>query len=504
MKKWGKVMKKPYGVSAAHPLAAEAGLRILDEGGNAADAAIAVAFALGVVEPYASGIGGGGNMLIVPADGNGPVVYDYREIGPSRLNPLYNAGVPGVVKGMELIAKDQGVLPLAQSMQPAIELAEQGFEINDIIARNLANTAHDEMFELAHMYPDQQPLQSGDLLIQKELAETMKQIAAKGSSYFYHGGFASQIAKTNVGITEEDLASYDAIVREPVHGSYHGHDIYAAPAPVGGALIVQALQLIERTGLDKQDPTSASFMAKLGNILQACSKVRMEYNGDPAFVPVDETRILADTFIDELLESIQNQTEPPNVEMKDVNNTTHFSVIDGEGMVVSTTNTLSNFFGSGVYVGGFFLNNQMQNFSKEKDSPNAYVPGKRCQSIISPTVLSTDGRPWLAIGASGAARIPTLITTVLMKYLNHNYSIADAIADKRHFATETDLYSETELSQADQSVLSEMGYTYVYHPEPMFYGGVQAVAYKDGVIEGAGDPRRGGVCRKNTQAQSNQ
>lgn len=491
-------MGQQYGVSAAHPLAAEAGLRILAEGGNAVDAAIATAFALGVVEPYASGIGGGGNMLIYPTDGTEPVVYDYREIGPSVLNPLYNTGVPGMVKGMEQIAKDQGVLPLAESMQPAIELAENGFEINEIIARNLAHTKHSEMFDITHMYPNKKPLQAGERLVQKELAETMKHIATEGSAYFYTGELAAKMINTNAGFTHDDLVSYDSVIRKPVHGRYHGHDVYAAPAPVGGALIIQALQVIERLELDKEDPTSASFMAALGNVLQTCNEIRMSYIGDPTFVSIDEQRILDETYVQRIVQTIQQRKTPPNIEMKDINNTTHFSVIDGNGMVVSTTQTLSNFFGSGVHVAGFFLNNQMQNFTKGKGSPNVYVSGKRCQSIIAPTVLSTNGRPWLAIGASGAARIPTLITTVLLKYIRHGYSIADAIADQRHFASETDLYSEKELSEVEQRVVKEMGYTYIYHPEPMFYGGVQAIALTNGKIEGAGDPRRGGVCKKIT------
>lgn len=486
-------MSQQFGVSAAHPLATEAGMRILHKGGNAVDASIAVACTLGVVEPYASGLGGGGNMLIHPIDGSEPVVYDYRETAPTHLNSNYNTGVPGIIKGIERISKEYGTLPLHDVMKPAIELAEKGFPINEIISRNLTQTKHKNMMDIAHFYPNKKPLQPGELLIQKELAETMKRIATEGSKVFYTGELAEKIIQSGVGISKEDLANYETVIRPPVKSTFLKHQVYTAPAPVGGALIAQALRVIEEMDLHKEDVTSAAFMAKLGNILKSCYTMRNAYMGDPAFVPVKEERLLEESAIQSLVSTINQQTKPPKIEMKDVNNTTHFSVIDGDGMVVSTTNTLSNFFGSGVYVGGMFLNNQMQNFSQDLESPNTYRPGKRCQSIIAPTILSEDGKPWLAIGASGAARIPTLITTVLLKYLVKGYSIKDAIADKRHFAGEAEMYCEEELTIREQEQLKDDGYTYVHHPEPMFYGGVQAVAMKQEQLEGAGDPRRGGA-----------
>src|SRR5699024_3295994 len=363
-------------------------MRILREGGNAVDASIAVACALGVVEPYASGLGGGGNMLIHPTDGGEPVVYDYRETAPSHLDTAYNTGVRGAVKGSERISKEYGKLSLHEVMQPAIELAETGFPINEIISRNLAETKHSNMVNISHFYPNKKPLQPGELLIQKELAETMKRIAAEGSDVFYTGELADEIIRTGVGISVEDLADYETVLRKPVKSTFLNHKVYTAPAPVGGALIAQALRVIEEMELYKEDVTSAAFMAKLGNILKSCYTMRNIYMGDPAFVHVKEDRLLEEAAIQSLVSTIEQQTSPPQIEMKDVNHTTHFSVMDEDGMVVSTTNTLSNFFGSGVYVGGMFLNNQMQNFSRDSDSPNAYKPGKRCQSIIAPTILS--------------------------------------------------------------------------------------------------------------------
>lgn len=486
-------MGKNYGVSAAHPLAAEAGIRILADGGNAVDASIAVAFALGVVEPYASGIGGGGNMLIFHSGEKEPLAYDYRETAPSQVDPSYNVGVPGIVRGMEKIAAEQGTRTLAQLMQPAIELAEKGFEVNKILSHNLAHTKHSHMFEISQFYPNKKPLVQGDILIQPALAETMKNIAKEGSSYFYSGAFADKLVALNVGITKKDLLNYETVVRKPLQGTFRGHNVYAAPAPGGGALVIQALQIIEQLGLDKQNPRSASFMATIGTILQTCYAVRNTYIGDPSFVPIKEELLLDEGYIEQMIQSIEKQEEPPNIQMEDVNNTTHFSVIDQDGTVVSTTHTLSSFFGSGLYMEGLFLNNQMQNFSNDPLSPNRLEPGKRCHSLIAPTILSENGKPWLAIGASGAARIPTLITTVLIKHLTHGQSIKEAIIDKRHFSSQTDFYSERDLSPAEQQVIKDLGYAYNYYPNALFYGGVQAVGRNNGNVDGAGDPRRGGV-----------
>lgn len=492
-----KKQEQTYGVSAAHPLAAGVGVRVLEEGGNAVDAAVAVTFALGVVEPYASGIGGGGNMLIFDPAKKEPIVYDYRETAPSHVHDMYNIGVPGVVRGMEKISKDLGKRSLAQAMQPAIELAESGFDIHAILARNLAQTKHTHMFEIPHFYPNKQPLQQGNKLIQYELAETMKQIAREGSNYFYRGKLAQKLIHLQVGMTEENLQNYEAVQRKPIKGTFRGHDIFAAPAPSGGALIMQALKVIERLNIDQLNPHSPSFMTMIGTILQTCYSMRDTYIGDPAFVPIHEQELLDEERIGDMIESIEQATSPSNVKMVDENHTTHFSVIDQDGMVVSTTNTLSNFFGSGVYIDGLFLNNQMQNFSPHTSSPNRFEVGKRCHSLISPTIVSNEGIPWLAIGASGAARIPTLITTVLIKYLIHGYSIEEAIQDKRHYTFGTDFYSEKDLLAHEQLDINQAGYRYKYYPNSLFYGGVQAVLFEHENVHGAGDPRRGGVFRSN-------
>lgn len=492
-------MVKPYGVSAAHPLAVDVGMSILKKGGNAVDAAAAISFALGVVEPYASGIGGGGNMLIYPQDHKAPVIYDYRETAPHQIHKLYNVGVPGLVKGMEKVVSDFGQLTLKEVLQPAIQLADNGFAISEIISNNLKTTKHVELFELDHFYPNGQPLEQDERLVQYELAETMNKIAEHGSKYFYEGAIAEAIVDAQVGITYEDMEAYDIKVRRPLHATYGSFDVWSAPAPVGGSLIIQTLQLAEKLGIDKYDTSSPDFIIGLSKILHACYELRFMYNGDPDFVTINEQTLFEDSYIEALAESIKQNTNIPDFIMKDVNHTTHFSVIDAHGMVVSTTNTLSNFFGSGVYIDGIFLNNQMQNFTDDCQSPNVYEHGKRCQSLIAPTVISKNGHPYMAIGASGAARIPTIISKVIMAHMKQGVSLTDAISEGRFFVSTHEVFCEQEMSNESITHLKEHGYDYIYHPDPMFYGGVQAIVTKDGSIEGAADPRRGGTFKSNVE-----
>src|SRR5690625_732830 len=260
-------MHSNYGVSTAHPLATKVGLEILKKGGNAVDASVAISFVLGVVEPYASGIGGGGNMLIFPKNETKPILYDYREIAPTKLKEKYNIGVPGFVKGMERIVNDYGTLSLKETLQPAINFAEQGYKISNIIANNIKETKHDQVKRLDHYWPDGTPLKNGDKLIQKELAILMKHIAEKGSEYFYEQTFAQEIVNADIGITFEDLNTYDVKIREPLFGNYHSYDIWSAPAPVSGLVIILTLSLLEKLGIDNRSEEHTSELQSRGHLV---------------------------------------------------------------------------------------------------------------------------------------------------------------------------------------------------------------------------------------------
>lgn len=489
-------MKKTCGVSAAHPIAVDVGLDVMKKGGNAADAAIAVSIALGVVEPYASGVGGGGNMLIYPKDGSAPIVYDYRETAPTQLNERYNIGVPGLIKGMEAIAEDYGRLTFEQLLEPSIHLAENGFRISDVLSYQLKTTKHGHLVELENFYPNGIPLEPGDLLIQKDLANNLKHIAKYGSNYFYKGELGEKLVQSNIGLTQQDLEQYDIKIREPLKAKYGPYELWSAPAPVGGAVIIQTLALAERLNIDHLHVLSPTFMTSLGDILQKVMETRRSYNGDPEFNEFDEKAFIQDDYIVDMATAIKGKNKMATSIKEDINNTTHFSVIDADGMVVSTTNTLSHFFGSGVNIEGIFLNNQMQNFSDDPLSPNKMERGKRCESIIAPTVISENGVPFMAVGASGAGRIPTILSTTIIKYLKQGYSLQHAISEARFFISAQDVKLEKTIEQVDMDQLKQLGYQPTLHPDALFYGGVQALSIRDGKLEGAADPRRGGTWKE--------
>ncbi|HLS06862.1 MAG TPA: gamma-glutamyltransferase [Bacillota bacterium] len=486
-------MDKSSGISAAHPLAVEAGMNILRKGGNAVDAAVTVSFVLGVVEPYASGIGGGGNMLILPENGREPVVYDYRETAPKAIHSTYKIGVPGFVKGMETVHRDHGELSWQDVLQPAIHLANNGFKINAILANNLQNAHHVDWSKDERLFPNGVPLNADGWLVQKELAHLMEQIVTEGSHYFYEGAFAKKIVDENIGMTLDDLLAYDVKQRKPLRGHYQSTDIYTAPAPVAGSLLLQALKLIEQTNLDDYQTDDVLFKIGLSEILQLCFHEFYYTIGDPDFESIDENQLLEEAFPKLLRHMKQKQYVRPKKAIIDENNTTHFSVIDANGMAVATTNTLSSFFGSGLLVDSIYLNNQMQNYTDEVDLPNSVVHGKRCTSTIAPTIMTSADQPHLIIGASGAGRIPFSLAKVIVDTIKHGKTVDEAIQDERFFAIDHKLYTEKRLTDAEIARVAKNGYEYVYHPDQMFYGGVQAIHLKDQLITGAADRRRGGI-----------
>jgi len=496
-------MKKPYAVSAANPFAVEVGMDIMDRGGNAVDAAIAVSFALGVVEPYASGIGGGGNMLIYPTGRSTPIIYDYRETAPSYVNWKYNVGVPGFIKGMERIANDYANFDLGKLIEPSIELAKNGFPINRIMSNQLKTTKYDNMFYLKHFYPNNSPLENNDILYQKELANSLKMLSLYGAEYFYQGEIGKRIASLNIGIEQNDLEQYEIVIREPIMCNYDMYQIWTAPAPVGGCVLIQALKMADILKLNEYEATSIEFMTKLGLILRKIYQLRIRYNGDPEFTCFDETKFINDSYIKKIVSSIDvSKIDDELYEYEDYNQTTHFSIVDSDGMAVSTTNTISNLFGSGIYVEGFFLNNQIRNFSKNRSSPNYIKASKRSTGLISPTIITKNQRPYLIIGSSGGERISTMLTCTIIKFIKQGYSLEDAVKENRFFANKNkEIYTEYDLTELEKQKLEGLGFTHIYHPVPMFYGGVHALAIEENEVFGAADPRRGGTWRSSTRTK---
>ncbi|MFA5111640.1 MAG: gamma-glutamyltransferase [Desulfobaccales bacterium] len=519
-------------IAAAHPLAAEVGIEILKKGGNAVDAAVATAFALGVVEPNASGIGGGGFMLIYLPKflGAKVVAIDYRETAPSKatakmfqkLGPDQmkigprSVAVPGTVAGLTLALQKYGTMALKDVLEPAIQLAEQGFPVTKLLNSMMANNVPklSRFPAAARIYlKDGRPFKVGDRLYQKDLAETYRLIAAQGQEVFYRGAIAEAIAKemqqSKGLITREDLANYRPVARFPVEGNYRGYEIISmGPPSSGGTQVIEILNILEgydmaRLGLNS--PESIEIMAEA---MEKAFSDRAEYMGDPDLVKVPLAELLSKEHAEKLRKGmktkpkdrLQGRLITGNIAFQESDQTTHLSVADKEGNLVALSQSIDAFFGSGVVVAGtgILLNDGMGDFSPEADGPNSIEPGKRPLSNMSPTLVLKDGKPYLTIGTPGGTRITSALAQVLMNLIDHRLTLPEAInAPRVHRHTKTgELLLESRIPRKVRNVLARKGYPLVLKKDfDIYLGGAQGVTIdaKTGMLFGAADPRREGA-----------
>ncbi len=487
-------------ISSDAPLASEAGVEILKQGGNAVDAAVAVGFALAVVYPEAGNIGGGGYMVIHMADGRSAAL-DYREVAPlaatrnmyldaegnltdkSIVGPLAS-GVPGAVAGLTAALAKYGTMKLADVMAPAIRYAERGFIVDAALAGSFQSN-----WRLISQFAGAEPFGPyrgadavGKTLRRPELAATLRRIAEQGAAGFYAGPTADAIAeemrKDGGIITKEDLAKYQPVWREPVVSTYRGYTLYTMPpSSSGGVTVTETLNILE--GFPTLPPFgSAEYEHILGSAYQRAFIDRNEKLADPAFVPVPMKELTDKAYASKLRATIGRDrvTPTPSVSrtMREGNETTHYSVADARGNAVATTTTLNALYGSGVYVrgAGFFMNDEMDDFAAAPGKPNmfglvqgeanAIQPGKRMLSAMSPTiVLDRDRSLLLVVGSRGGPRIITSTSQVILNVLDHHMILSDAVSAPRihHQALPDTLqYERNGLFPAVVDSLRGMGY----------------------------------------------
>ncbi len=518
-------------VVSSQPLASQAGVAILREGGNAVDAAVAVGFALAVTYPFAGNIGGGGFMLIRMANGQ-PVCMDYREEAPgAATRNMYldsrgqvipgksivgalSVGVPGTVAGLALAEQKFGKLGLARVMQPAIRLARDGFPVSYWLSRDLRAhaTLLSRFSESRRIFlRGSRYYQPGEIFKQPELAGTLESIAQHGPEAFYHGTIARDIVQTEKGldgiITLQDLAHYHAILRKPLVGHFRGYTILSTPPPSsGGAVLVEILNIL--APLDLGPPDSYHSMHLMVEAMRRAFADRAAYMGDTDFVKVPIRGMMSLAYAARLRNGIL--TSKPDVPVAagramdyESSETTHFSVVDEAGDAVSNTYTLNNGYGSGVTVAGagFLLNDEMDDFTSKPGSPNMYglvqssanaiAPYKRPLSAMTPTIVLKNGAVRLVLGAPGG---PTIINTVLEVILNvlvYKMDILQAVIEPRfHNQWMPDkVYLEREGFSADTiAKLEAAGYHVAFRNH---IGECEAIAAdpKTGWRFGAADPR---------------
>jgi len=521
-------------VVSAKALASQTGIDIMRAGGNAVDAAVAVAFALAVVYPSAGNIGGGGFMVLRLADGS-RFTLDFREKAPEAadrdmyLNSLGHVipgasweghlatGVPGTVDGLWRAHQRYGRLPWKKLLRPAIRLAAEGYLLSEVEARKL-NNYRDQFLALNTKVPvnyvRDEPWQAGDTLKNPDLAHTLELIADLGRNGFYRGETAEKIvAEMQRGgglITASDLEKYRAIWRAPVIGHFRGYTVVSmGPPSSGGILLVQLLTILENYPLEDWGWNSARTVHLMTEAERRVYADRSRYLGDEDFFPVPVSVLTNRNYLVGHMENFNpdhatpsDSVRPGNIELLESEETTHFSIVDPEGNAVAVTTTLNGSFGCKVVVGGagFFLNNEMDDFSVKPGVPNAYgltgseanaiAPGKRMLSSMTPTIVERNGRLFMVIGTPGGS---TIITSVLQAILNvtvYDMNMQEAVsALKVHHQWRPDtLFMEAgALTLADSLALVSKGHILQVRSPIGRLDGIRVL--EDGRLESGVDPR---------------
>lgn len=531
-------------VATAHPLASRAAIEMLKSGGNAIDAAIAAAFAIGVVEPDGSGLGGGGGMVIYLKDRAESYYINYyarasergSESGYSGSNDAHTAKaicVPGTVAGLTMAHEKFGTLSLSKVLGPAIRYASEGFEIDATLAKLILDNIETVMADEATMNifcEDGFPLMEGDRIVQKELAQTLSVIAKKGGKGFYEDELAESmvrgIADRGGVLTLNDFASYEAQFTTPLYGTYRGYNIVTANAPQSGLCLIEALNILEN--YDLRNAPHYSESAEILHLIAETERFvyadRTAYLGDPRVADVPVEGLISKEYGTQRFHQINKERlDPPRyrdveegdpfpfvkkdpvpvVEEEDLSgegHTTHLSVIDKEGNCVALTQTLGLFFGSGQTVNGVLFNCAMTNFAyRSKNSINLYKDGKQSRSSILPTIILKEGEPFLIAGSPGAARIIATVIEVVINMIDYEMNVVEANLAPRFFVRDSEdfLYLESGIKPEVRVKLEEMGHTLrVYEGIDLFFGGVQMIYInpEDKKYYGSADKRRGGMA----------
>lgn len=540
---------KNYMITAQGVHSARAGERIFELGGNIIDATVAVSFAQAVERPQSTGIGGGGFLLFLPKGERSPKVYDFREVAPlaadekmylddqgnevprMSIDGIHAAGVPGLVAGLVEIHEKYGKLPLQTVLQPAIELAQEGFEIYpelDFALRRRGRTLHQFEASQKIFFKDEGTiLKEGDLLVQEDLARVLRAIARQGRDGFYKGWVAEAILKESRArgglMTQKDFDEYEVKRRAPVRGTYKGYEVFSmSPPSSGGIHIIQILNILEGHELRAYGPHHPVALHLLASAMQQAFADRSVHLGDSDFVTVPLLELTSKKYAEQIrkkipLDHARRQKEVLPLDLKEFREhfpkvveepteTIHFTIADGEGNVVSTTQTINGYFGSALVVPGtgILLNNEMNDFSTKPGARNIFgaigseknkvEPRKRPLSSMSPTLVMTGGKPVMALGSPAGTRILTCVAQTLVNYLEHGLPLYESVSAVRvHHQWHPDEIRVEEKGLPDQTVvaLKRMGHELNFQD---FGCRVQAIAFEGDDIIGVSDPRGEGAA----------
>ncbi len=533
-----------YMVTAANPYAARAGLEILRHGGNAVDAAITTQLVLNLVEPQSSGIGGGGFLLFYDRQNNELYAYDGRETAPAAADPhmflddhgspipFFQAavgglavGVPGLLRMLELVHEDHGHLPWKNLFQPAIKMADKGFLVSPRLNSLITQDQHLRTFPATKRYfygASNQPHQIGFRLHNPEFASTLRGIANNGISEFYHGQIAKEIINTVKGsfpnpgrLSLSDLAMYKAIRRIPLCAPYRTWSVCGVPPPTsGGVTTLQILGLLETFDITKASPNSADAVHLFAEASKLAFADRAHYLADPDFVDIPVTELIDKSYLRNRAENINHKRSMKTAEpglvgshIKDAatppqkregESTSHITIVDRKGNVLTMTTSIENAFGSRLMVSGFLLNNQLTDFSfvpniDGRIVANRVEPRKRPRSSMAPTIVfDKSNRPIMALGSPGGSTIIAYVAKTVVAVLDWKLGIQEAI-NLPHYANLNGpliLEKGTAITALEPD-LNKLGHTVILRP---LNSGIHAILIDDNGLTGGADPRREGIA----------
>lgn len=513
-------------VATSHPLATQAGLEILKAGGNAFDAAVAVQFALNVVEPMMSGIGGGAFFLAYEAKTRKVFVIDAREFAPKSVLPSVflnregvpipfparhtrgtAVGVPGTLKGLVLLHSKLGSMPWANLLAPSVRLCQEGFVVGRTLEKYAGLSQQKVCSKEAKSVfcPGDTPLKAGKLLVQPSLAKTLEAIQRMKDAALYEGGIARSIVEVvqakGGGMTLEDLKAYKPEIRHPLWGRYRHYRVASVGPPGGGLAVLEALGILEGTDFRAMDIRSAKKYRLLLETMRLVFADRAASMGDPAFVHVPVRRLLDENYLSHLRTLIRKEKAKDKAYSGNptpFGETTHFVVADVSGNIACVTSTLEQPFGSGIYLKehGFFLNNELTDFDALPGGPNEPGPYKRPMSAMAPTLVLEQGTPILALGSPGGPTIIGSVLQVLIHRLDYGLSLKNAIEEPRVFTSGSPSFTYEEGVPKD-ALEDMLALGYFPGPVPTEIGNVQAIWSdpKTHRYTGACDSTREGVAQ---------
>jgi len=478
-------VKNGYGISSGSEYATRIGMEILEDGGNAVDAAIAVAYAIGVISPGTSGIGGGGSMMVYDSAKDEYKFFDYYSEAPTA-SGYSSIGVPGLVAGMETVWETYGTKPMQELIQPSVVLAENGFAISDYYAMMFSGNATARQY--LSFQPANNPLKGGELLKQPELAAVLRQIQQGGKDAFYQGEVARNICGATT-FTMADLSNYQVNIREPVRGNFYGYEIVTAPPPFSGITLIQMLTAFELADIPNPKDNEAEYLELLRVITEKAHADRVKNISDPRFSSGAFNHLASRDYVKGLM-GLEGTDD--YVEEEENESTTHIVVIDQEGMVVSCTNTLSSFYGSRVYCQGFFLNNSSGGFSS---GINNYRSGKRPRTFTAPSIIRGDDGFIMGIGSPGGNRIVRVMAPIILDTLVFGTDIKQSVEKNRALFTDKNTLTLEISSDREEAFVTDAPYKYYLVPKinDLYYGSIHAVGSTNTKgMYGVADSRRDG------------